>query len=345
LNLIVELLRLLNAVPVPLVDTQTQMARARALLEANRLQIFSVLENAPGGLTADDVATRTLISVEGADVLLAALYAAGYLRRRGGRYRNGPWVRRWILDPVHGMPNYLLLQMQVWSRLETLGDVVAAGRPTDFLHDELVSEPSEGQEVYTLAMRELARLLLPEFLRNLRLPHPPRRLLDIGGAHGEYSRALVQRYNGLQATVLDLAGPIATAQRMAAEESNAAGIEFRVGDALHDDLGSGWDVVLLANVVHLFRREQNLDLFRRIREALAPGGVLVIMDQFTGMGALRDLLPALISVNLFTVGGRCYPLSDVRQLLQSAEFQRLRVKPFVPWRPSCLIHALTEAHQ
>ncbi|NIM96611.1 MAG: SAM-dependent methyltransferase, partial [candidate division Zixibacteria bacterium] len=56
----------------------------------------------------------------------------------------------------------------------------------------------------------------------------------------------------LKATVLDLAGPITTARRLHTEEDGPEDIEFRVGDALKDELGENWDAVLLINFVHVF---------------------------------------------------------------------------------------------
>jgi hypothetical protein len=340
MNILVNVLRKLNAVPVPLVDTASQLYRARAILEANRLGVFKALEAGP--LTADEVATRAGLSSEGARILLDALAASGYVKRKAGRYGNGRWVRRWIVGS-RGLSGYLELQVDTWQRLQGLGHAITHGRPeVQDIHQARVAEPSEEQETYTLAMRELAGLLLPDFLKRVKMPRGARRVLDIGGAHGAYSRALVSRHPGLEATVLDLPGPIATARRL--QEDTPEGISFVEGNALVDDLGSGWDVVLLVNFIHLFSPQQIRDLFQRIHEASSAGGAIVILDQFTGVSRTRDLMPSLLSLNFFNIGGRCHDVGTVRTALLDAGFERPVLRTAVPWRPSGLLQAHKPGH-
>lgn len=339
MGIIIEILRRLNLIPVPLVDTHMQLIRARAVLEANRHGVFAALAERPDGLTAEEASQRVGLSALGTLILLNALVSAGYVRQRDGRYRNGPWVNRWILDPKRGLSNYLKLQTNVWTRLDWLPQTLKEGKPPTDMHEEFVATPSEAQEVYTFAMRELAGLLLPAFLKRVSLPAGATRLLDIGGAHGEYSRSLMRKYPGLHATVLDLAGPIVTAQRIQEKEGNPQGLELRIGNAFTDDLGTGWDAVLLANVVHVFDAEHNATLFRRIREALGPKGTLLILDQFTGLGRLADRSVGLFSLNLFNVGGLCHPISDLQRLLAEASFPNVTVHRFSPWRATSLVQA------
>jgi len=327
MNLFVQLARLLNIVPVPLIDTQSQMLRARALIEANRLRVFEVIEAVPHGLSADELAEKLSISSAGAHVLLTALAGVGYLRHRRDRYTNGPWVKRWLLDPQHSLQNFLLVQSHSWKRLEDLGTAIETGKPArDYYHDPAIT-PAES-ETFSKAMRDLSKLLIPEFVKRARLPAAATRLLDIGGGHGEYGKALARRNPGIKPTVLDLEHQIRAAQQMLEAEGNPLGIELRVGDALTADLGTSWNVVLMINLVHIFSQEQNRGLFRRAWEALEPGGVLLIVDQFLGVSRIRDGVAALISLNMFSIGGRCYSRQEMEQLLREAGFTRVRLKPF-----------------
>lgn len=327
MNLLVHLARLLNIVPVPLIDTQSQLLRARAVIEATRLGVFDALDATPTGLTAAEVAERAALSASGAEVLLTALAAVGYLRERNGRYRNGPWVKRWLLDPQRGLRHFVLLQMSSWERLGHLGETLQTGRPAkDFYQDPAVTPLDRA--AFTEAMRELSRLLLPDFVKHVRIPIGATRLLDIGGGHGDYGAALAARYPGLTPTVLDLEPQVRAAELMVQAAGNPHGVQFQVGDALTSDLGRDWDVILMVNLVHIFSADQNRDLFRRAREALSPGGVLVIVDQILGVSRARDSVAALVSLNMFSIGGRCYSRRDLEQLLREAGFARVTLKPF-----------------
>src|SRR5262249_49086701 len=47
------------------------------------------------------------------------------------------------------------------------------------------------------------------------------------------------------------------------------------------ELPGGYDVFLLANVIHCFSPEQNQDLLRRVRRAARPGSALLLADCWT----------------------------------------------------------------
>jgi SAM-dependent methyltransferase len=322
-----RLLQRFNLLPTPLLDTHAGMARARAILEANRLGFFHALAESPRGMTAAEVAERTQVSPDGAAILLTALRVIGYVSQRGDRYTNNPVVTRWIVDPDRGLTNYLRLQCQVWSRLELLGDTIRRGRPDHDVLQDLAGKESTAQRDYTMAMHDLAAHLVPRFAQKATLPAGAKRLLDIGGAHGNFSRALARKYPGLKATVFDLPGPIATARELLAAENALDSVELRAGDALTEPLGTDWDGVLMASVVHAFDPKQNQKLFARIHEALTPNGVFLAFDQFLGRGGWRDTVPGLMSLNLFTVGGRCYHLDDLQAMLRQAGFRRFAIKP------------------
>lgn len=342
MNAIIGLLKWLNVVPVPLLDTQLPIVRARAIIEGARLGVFELLAtpDAAAGLPADTVAERLKLSPEGTGLLLRALTSSGYLRSKNGRYRNSRWARKWIVDPDRGLGEMLKLQSVTYGRLQSLGDNVTSGRPSLDFHEKFHNATTEGQETYTRAMQQAARLLIPAVLNAADLPAGARRLIDIGGAHGEYARQFQVRYPALEATCFDLGGPIATAQKLAQEQGRDAGLSFVAGDAFTDDFGSDWDVILLANFIHLFSPEQNLALFRRCREALSDNGVLLVVDQFTGSSAgIKAPLFDVISLNFFNVGGRAYAVTDVLDLLKQAGFGDARNKRFPISVPGGLIQA------
>ena len=106
-----------------------------------------------------------------------------------------------------------------------------------------------------------------------------KRLLDISGSHGLYSIELCRRHPELFATILELSGALDRASAIAAREGLGDRIEYRVGNALTDDLGEQtFDVVLINSLVHHFTPEQNAELAGRVARALKPGGVYATGD-------------------------------------------------------------------
>jgi cyclopropane fatty-acyl-phospholipid synthase-like methyltransferase len=103
-------------------------------------------------------------------------------------------------------------------------------------------------------------------------------LLDIGGAHGAYAAAFCRRYPTLTATVLDLPPVAAIGAELIRSTGLAERIEFRAGDACQDELGSSYDIVLLFDVLHHFSAQQARTLVKRAVDALAPGGLVSVLE-------------------------------------------------------------------
>jgi SAM-dependent methyltransferase len=101
--------------------------------------------------------------------------------------------------------------------------------------------------------------------------------------------------------------------------------EFVEGSAFDIDWGepASYDLVLVANLCHLFAEEANLRLVRRVADALRPGGRVAIIDILPtehGDGPRPAVLYALGLV-LRTASGRIYPYSTFRRWLGEGGFE------------------------
>lgn len=213
-------------------------------------------------------------------------------------------TRAWLLEG--GVSEWLVF----WSELvfpfwdEFLEVTIRRGAPPTTMYEWFDESPDRwriAQRGFLGAARPIAGTV-PE---TVSLPGGARRLLDVGGGHGLYSVEFCRRYPDLRATVFDRP----EARDAAAETVEAAGLEgrvtFRSGDYLHDELGSGYDVALLCNVLHAHERGEARRLLHRTADALEPGGRLVVLDQFEGAasGGLGATTLAFVALTyLITLG-------------------------------------------
>jgi SAM-dependent methyltransferase len=103
-------------------------------------------------------------------------------------------------------------------------------------------------------------------------------LLDIGGSHGAYAAAFCSRYPTLSATVLDLPPVTAIGAELIESTDLRDRITFRAGDIRQDELGSGYDIVLLFDLLHHFPRQEARTLLGRAVDAFRPGGLIAILE-------------------------------------------------------------------
>lgn len=117
---------------------------------------------------------------------------------------------------------------------------------------------------------------------------------------------------------------------LTAEYVNRAGMQsqvaIRAGDMLYADFGYGYDIVMLNAICHMFSEEQNRQIFRRARAALAPGGRLAVQDFILRPDKTGPLHAVLFSLNMFvgTEAGATYSEQDYTGWLKDAGLSDVR---------------------
>ena len=92
--------------------------------------------------------------------------------------------------------------------------------------------------------------------------------LDVGGSHGLVGAAVCRAHPGMVSVVLERGEAMAEARRLAEEARITDVVSFRECDLLRDDYGQDADVLILANVLHHFSPETNLEILGRAKRAI-----------------------------------------------------------------------------
>ena len=106
-----------------------------------------------------------------------------------------------------------------------------------------------------------------------------RRALDVGCGGGNYSLKLLQKFPGLELTLLDLSGEMLERARGRVTAAGAGRVETVQGDVRSFLPEGRYQVIVASAVLHHLRETDEWRLvFRRLYEALEPGGSLWIYD-------------------------------------------------------------------
>ncbi|HEX8156396.1 MAG TPA: class I SAM-dependent methyltransferase [Solirubrobacteraceae bacterium] len=112
---------------------------------------------------------------------------------------------------------------------------------------------------------------------------PLRRILDVGAGTGLLARAVAAAYPQAALTLFDGAPAMLARARAVL----GTGASYVTGD--FGALPPGpWDAVVSALAIHHVDDGAKRDLFARVHDALAPGGVFVNAEQVRGASALFD---------------------------------------------------------
>lgn len=323
-NPLERVLLALDMTPTPLVLGIWGMGASRCLLAATSLGVFDAL--AEGPKTSAEVAEAIGGRPDGTEALLDALNGFRLVRRRRGVYRTTRAARRWLVASSRfSLRDAVLFYRDMWDVLGMAEQAVLTGQGAD-LHARGGSP--DFWERYMRGLATFARFAGAEVARKVPLDGAPGRLLDVAGGHGMYSAAFCRRYPGLTAEVLDLPEAVEHGRRLVAEAGLADRVVFREGDLRAVEWGTGYDVVLLFNIIHNVTPDEALAAMGQARDALRPGGVVAVLDS-QHVGGDGDLSTAGgFNEFLFflTSGTRAYPEETMRDWLMRAGFTRVRVR-------------------
>jgi SAM-dependent methyltransferase len=311
LTLLERFLHRAGRLPVPIMDAFGSVLFGRAFAVAVRLGLFEQLRNGPR--TIREVAVATGLSEGALLFLFESCAVGGYVRPEKGGFGLTSAGRTWLLrDSPHSLVSLVAYFETLHRRWGNLDATFRAGRPEKPYYDGF--NPKDW-ELYVFAMRDLARILVPYIVPRLALRGDARSLLDIGGSHGLYTMACLERVPGLRGIILDFPEATRVAGRLVNERKLEGRISLLEGDLREVGYPPGQDVVLLFNVVHGLTAEENRTVVRRALEALKPGGKLYILEQCLEgrrSSSLARFLPLMVGMNLLLeIGARTYRVEDI----------------------------------
>lgn len=157
-------------------------------------------------------------------------------------------------------------------------------------------------------------------------PRGVRHWLDVGGGEGVFGAAVARRAPRARVSVFDLPAVAARARSRLAEAGLADRVTAVGGDFLRDPLPAGADVVSLVRVVHDHDDAVVLALLRAARQALAPGGRLLIAEPMAGTRGAEPIGGAYFGLYLMAMGsGRARTPEALFALLRQAGFGDMRM--------------------
>jgi SAM-dependent methyltransferase len=281
---------------------------------ACKVGIFDLLDAGKAGV--EEVAAALGLEKRGTAIVLEALAAMGYLEKEGAAYLLPPSTRELLAGTETSPPSrYSLLHgmhtLEKWLQIPSIlkGEILVGGE----------KEEGEATEIFIRAMGEKSRRRVREVVDLLLEACPgAKEAVDIGGGPGSYARELSRR--GVSVTLFDRPEVIALVRRDLEGEGR---IRFEVGDFNEKIPPGPFDIAYLGSIAHIYGERENRSLYRKVYEALRPGGVIGIGDFVRG----RSPFAALFAVNMLvhTETGDTWSEAEFRAWLEAAGFRGIRV--------------------
>jgi SAM-dependent methyltransferase len=295
--------------------------KSRVLFTAAELDLFTKLDGCH--YTAAELARDGGLEERGTARILDCLIGLGLLQKDQDRYRLAAGSE--VLSANHPatiLPMILHLN-HIWKNWSLLTETVRQGKNESL--KKIGDWGGEVQEAFIGAMHAIGQELAAEIAAGYDL-RPYNKLLDIGGASGTYAMAFLKQNPKMRAVIFDFAPVLALAKKRLTAEGFLDRVELAAGDFYQDELPGGCDLALLSAIIHQNSPEQNVELYKKIHKALAPGGVVLIRDHIMDESRTQPPAGAMFALNMLvnTSGGDTYTFTEVKKTLEAAGFGEVK---------------------
>jgi SAM-dependent methyltransferase len=316
--------------------------RTFALKAAIELDIFRAVGQEPGDVAS--IARHAQASERGIRILCDFLVVAGLLQKEDGRYRHTPSSAA-FLDPASptclaSIARFLSLP-EMRAPYEHLADIVRSGRKTVLPGEGSVEPENPIWVEFAQSMGPMmAPMAGPLGAIVLEGRSGPMRVLDIAAGHGLFGIEIAKQNPQAHVTGLDWAPVL----RVALENARHAGVHERYdmlpGSAFEVEFGGPYDAVLLTNFLHHFDAGTCVQLLKKVRRSLKPGGCVATLEFVPNEDRVSPPMPAAFSMTMLTTtaDGDAYTFRELSDMHRQAGFDAVTAHP-VPMSPHTIVMA------
>jgi len=295
---------------------------ACVLMTANKLAVFDELKSP---VTAKDVAKKLSLSLKGTERLLNGLTALGIVVKENQTFHlPKEWQKYLTKDGDRSMQQWIKLSADLLPVWLDLPQFIESGKMVKSIIEVLGNQPEE-MRAFIDAMHDKGLKATWMLARELPISDA-RNMLDVGGGPGTYSLEWAKLNHHLRATIFDIPPVISVAKDYIQRYGLKDRVNTRPGDFNKDCFGEGYDLILLANVIHMYGEDVGQNLIRKAHQSLEPGGRIVVHGFCTDEEETAPVEDALFNLNmgLLTESGKAHPVQEKIKWMQNEGFTEIR---------------------
>jgi predicted O-methyltransferase YrrM len=250
-----------------------------AVTTALELRLFWYLNDQ--ALSLEEISQNLEIPLDRCHYWLELLIELGLLKREHSRYTPTSLSQSVILE-AYSPESWSFLAQAAREQYITANDLsLHISNPKSVLTAQEEKSPDWFKRIqedlnyarqFTYTLYELHRSS-GEILAQALNMRGVRRLMDLGGGSGVMSLALLKQHPDLTAVVIDIPNVCVIGREIAAKTAVADRIEYQVADYDHDDLPTGFDMILNCDAGGF-----NQELLDKLFKSLNEGGRLIIVS-------------------------------------------------------------------
>jgi 2-polyprenyl-3-methyl-5-hydroxy-6-metoxy-1,4-benzoquinol methylase len=327
--------------PLQIFNTVMSVQRAYALKAAVDLDIFTAIGR--GSHTSSEIAKTCNASERGVRILCDAMTVLGFLTKSGNKYsltqdsavfldKNSP--------AYMGKAFTFLLHPTQVGNFQRMTEAARQGGATE--QDSMLA-PEE--EAWLDFARGMAPFMVPAaeaiagLLQGELASRPTVKILDIAASHGLFGLTVAKRLPQAHIYALDWANVLEIAKQNAQAQGVADRYHLLPGSAFEVDYKTGYDAVLITNLLHHFEPAENEKLLKKAHAALNPGGQVILLEFVPNEDRVSPPVPALFTLTMLsnTPRGDAYTFAEFTEMFRNAGFETPRLVSLDPMPESLVV--------
>jgi hypothetical protein len=298
-----------------------------------RLGVADVL--AKGSQTAEVIARRVGAQAPFLRRVLRALASVGvFAEGAGGRFRLTPLAQTLRSDRPDSLRSFALMMVddynrQAWGELEHA--VTTGGSPFEKcfgmpIFAYLQHHPDK-ERTFSASMASISGTENAAVARAYPFGEIGQ-LVDVGGAHGHLLATILGRHRKLRGVLYDQPQVVAGAAQSGFLKAPAVRKRCEVvGGSFFESVPTGADGYIMKYILHDWDDEKSLRILNNCREAMAPGGRVLVVDHVIPAGNAGDWGKQLDINMMVLTGGQERTREQFRDLFAHAGLRLKRVVP------------------
>ncbi len=316
-----------------ILDISYAFQKSRVLLTACEFEIFSIIgEN---GLSSEEIANKIDADRIATERLLNALCGLNLLNKKEVLYYNTNTSMKHLVqgsDEFMGNLEYIASTWDLWSNLS---QTIKTGKSLNYTSIDKLSE--KWIDNYSAAAYWRANVEAEDIVK-LVVQSGSKRILDLGGGMGAYSKALAEQNPNAEIVLFDIPYVAGQARENIKEWNLGNRIKVIEGNFQTDDIGKGYDLIFISRVLQHYSIWDNVKVLQKCYDSTLYGGHVVINETILDDKRTSPLQHVMWSINLLlnSNGGDAYTETDLWVMMREAWYRNI-IKVKTPFDTTLMI--------
>lgn len=305
-----------------ILEIANSFQKSKVFFTAIELNLFTILGD--DKLTAKEIAQKLNTDPRNTERLLNALCTMKLLLKHENLYENSPISKQHLLKGGEDYIGELHHISNLWETWSHLTYSVKNGKPKIF--KTINDKDAEWINNYLHSLKWKAKYEAPEVIKKMNL-RDAKRVLDLGCGPCNYLIEICEKYPQIECIGIDYPNVVSQIEKVSKISAFGDRIKLIPADVYIDEIGSGYDVVLISYLLNEYSIWDNIDILKKVYSSMNKNGIVYIHQQVINDDKISPKSAVMNSLNMMvnTLEGDILTETEIWVILKEAWFANITV--------------------